>query len=513
MSNRLVIHPILFAIYPILSLYAHNIAQLSFKQTLLPSIIVLAATLILYLILNLIIKNSQKSALILSAFILQFFTYGHINDFIRYTLLLLYIIGIYYLLTSKRDISKFTQITNIFSLGLILITLVSISIYKFSGTAEIEINKYRPELVKPDFVEGTENNLPDIYYIILDGYARRDILGQIYRYDNSEFLTFLEQNGFQIADESRSNYCQTLLSLSSSLNMVYHDELAQEMGIESEDRKPLMDMISYNYIFDFLKQYDYKIMATSSGYYGTELRNADYYLAPGLSLNEFENALINYTPIPKLMQKLPLINQYSIHRNTINYAFEKLVNLPDSESPRFVFGHIVSPHPPFVFGPNGEELDYNREFGFFDGSHFMGVDGASRFEYIKKYNGQVRYISNKTKKLIDAILSKPGNKPIIILQADHGPGSLTDWESLENTYTRERLAILNAYYLPDGDSSIIYDRITPVNSFRTILNFYFGTEFELFEDRSYYTKWSAPYELHDVTELINHDTPPKIMLR
>ena len=31
---------------------------------------------------------------------------------------------------------------------------------------------------------------PDIYYIILDGYARLDILENLYGYDNSDFLNY-----------------------------------------------------------------------------------------------------------------------------------------------------------------------------------------------------------------------------------------------------------------------------------------------------------------------------------
>ncbi len=512
-KKSIIFHPLLFAIYPILTLYAYNIGQLPFRQILVPSSIVLGATVLLFLILNLIIKNIPKSALILSAIILLFFSYGHVNDFIRFTSLLAFIIGAYYLLRSRYDISKITQIANIFSIGLVVVAFANITISGIIGTAEIEYNKYRPEMVKPVLDEETIKNLPDIYFIMLDGYARADILRQIYRYDNSEFRDFLRRKGFRIAEKSRSNYCQTLLSLSSTFNMIYLDKLAEEMGAESGDRKPMMDMIRHSYVFDFLKQYGYKVIGISSGYSGTEIRNADYYLSPGLSLNEFENALINYTPIPRLLRKLPLFNQYSIHRNTVKFAFKKLIDLPEINSPRIVVAPIVTPHPPFVFGPNGEELNYDRQFEYSDGSHYMGMEGASRFEYIKKYCGQVYYVNKLVTALIDTIMSRPGRKPVIILQADHGPGSLLDWESLEDTYTRERLSIFNAYYLPDGDSTIIYDSITPVNSFRVILNHYFGTDFELLEDRSYYTKWSAPYKLYDVTDLMNRDYRPQIMFR
>jgi hypothetical protein len=48
---------------------------------------------------------------------------------------------------------------------------------------------------------------PDIYYVILDGYARADILDELYGYDNSRFLDYLERHGFFVAETSHSNYC------------------------------------------------------------------------------------------------------------------------------------------------------------------------------------------------------------------------------------------------------------------------------------------------------------------
>ena len=46
--------------------------------------------------------------------------------------------------------------------------------------------------------------------------------------------------------------------------------------------------------------------------------------------------------------------------------------------------------------------------------------------------------------------------------------------------------ILNAYYLPgyDGD---LYATISPVNSFRLVFNSYFGGEYDMLEDVSYYS--------------------------
>jgi hypothetical protein len=66
---------------------------------------------------------------------------------------------------------------------------------------------------------------------------------------------------------------------------------------------------------------------------------------------------------------------------------------------------------------------------------------------------------------------------------------------------RESISILNAYYLPGVDSSQLYDSISPVNTFRLIFNTYFGEDYELLDDRTYYSPYWQPYDFYDVTEI------------
>ena len=77
-----------------------------------------------------------------------------------------------------------------------------------------------------------------------------------------------------------------------------------------------------------------------------------------------------------------------------------------------------------------------------------------------------------------------------------------NYRAIEESKIDERMGILNAYYFPDQDYSKLYKGITPVNTFRIILNKYFGTDLDLLEDRSYFSLLSKPYELVDVTEQI-----------
>ena len=109
---------------------------------------------------------------------------------------------------------------------------------------------------------------------------------------------------------------------------------------------------------------------------------------------------------------------------------------------------------------------------------------------ITGYTNSIRFLNPRILAFVDAILAESEQPPVIILQSDHG------WpkEEVEN-----RIAILNAYYLPDGGEAGLYASITPVNSFRHVFNYYWGTDYEMLEDVSRYsTKLNAPLEQFEI---------------
>jgi hypothetical protein len=47
------------------------------------------------------------------------------------------------------------------------------------------------------------------------------------------------------------------------------------------------------------------------------------------------------------------------------------------------------------------------------------------------------------------------------------------WQDATRDELQIKMGILNAYYFPDGDYSLLYPTITPVNSFRMLFDKYF----------------------------------------
>lgn len=497
LKKLLVIHPFLFAVFPVLFIFAHNIDEVPPTDLLLPISVISIGTLVLFFSLRLIIKNYNKIGIITSCFLILFFSYGHVQALIvslepgRFIQehvglllaplwVLLLITGAFLVIKSRSNFSTSTKFLNIVAITLVTISLINIGIY------EVKAFNLRSETTtgSPSSLDLEDSrNLPDIYYIILDGYAGASTLKGIYNYDNSEFINYLTNKGFYVASKSRSNYSLSLLSLSSSLNMEYINYLSDTVGIESTDETIPYRMLQNNKVSQFLKSVGYRYIAVFTIWElpGVD-QYADVYLQKeaeflGVIISNFSKSLIRSTPANYFVS--PFIKRND--RGAILYAFDVLADVPNIKEPTFVFAHIHSPMGPFVFDRYGNSV-------IPIGKHYTEEEIGG------KYLDQLIFINKKVKALVDEILSKSGVAPIIILQGDHGPPYSWVAELGVVQPNLRRTDILNAYFLPENGDHLLYESITPVNSFRIVFNFYFDTNYDLLEDKSYFSSKKYPYK-------------------
>jgi len=515
MKKTIIIHPYLFAIFPIISFYNHNKDLTRLSYILYPLIISLLFTIILFFILKRLVKNNIKSAIISSIFVTLFFSFGHFLSIApRFYIILwkltittdLFLIVLWIniivliallILKTKKNLLSLNGYLNIVAIFLIFLPLINIGIYEYNSKKILESLKAENH----SFIINSNEELPDIYYIIFDGYAREDVLKEIYQHDNSDFINYLTNKGFYVAHQSRTNYPQTYLSIASSLNFEYINYISKIVGEESGERRPLAKMIMENNVYKILKNKGYLFVSVHGGWTGVILYSDIHIHAEKVALNDFENALINTTPLGIFFVKKYLLN---LHRKKILYGFNHIPDIAEIDHPTFVYMHFMIPHPPFVFDKDGKLLKPKGIINGKDGSHYFEIN-PSKEEYRKKYKNQIVFLNKKAKEMIDEILSRSNRPPIIILQSDHGPGSMTYWEDPGKTDMKERLSILNAYYLPEEGKELLYQTITPVNSFRVIFNHIFNTDFELLNDKSYFATWNHPYKFINVTEELIDD--------
>ena len=160
------------------------------------------------------------------------------------------------------------------------------------------------------------------------------------------------------------------------------------------------------------------------------------------------------------------------------------------DEPIFVYSHTLIPHPPYVFGPEGEAVSSVRPQGL---TSWQNKDG---------YVNSVIFANKKITQIVDELLTESENPPVIIIQADHGLGIDIDSSKPNKENLEQRVSILSAYYLPGIEENLSDDVITSVNTFRIIFNSYFNTDYDLLENKIYLPDDNNPGNFIDVIDVL-----------
>jgi len=337
--------------------------------------------------------------------------------------------------------------------------------------------------------------LYDIYWIVLDAHGRSDILESRYGVA-SDLSDGLRELGFTVAERSAANYSTTIHSVASALNYNYVQTLAPRARPSQRSTAPLVRLIRHSRMMHVLRRRGYEFVAYASGFGATHMPTADRLVAPPQPLGEMQLALLNLTPLPRLIPSRLGLSPYDLHRRRVLSALERLPEHADDPGPTFVMMHLLSPHHPFVFGPEGEDVSRrDRPFRWNDG----GVGGREaepgevHADYLEGYAGQVRFLASRVRDAVAELLRRSEGRAVILVQGDHGPNAT--WPHVDPT---ERLPILNAYYLPDGGTEDLYPEISPVNSFRLVLRHYLDVPIRLLDDRHYLAYYDEPFRFEPV---------------
>jgi hypothetical protein len=332
-----------------------------------------------------------------------------------------------------------------------------------------------------------DKDLPDIYFIVLDMRTRSDNLMAAYGYDDSGFVQDLQDMGFYVAQCSASNYMRTEPTLTSVLNMDYLPGMDPGIKPDTWTRVPMWKLIRNSLVRQKLESVGYKTVAFATGYPWSEIDNSDIFLQPNSlfsQMNSFEALLVN-TSWARALEDNGTIDMVSEDasrfRERTLYTLDTLPTLASMPGPKFVFVHILSPHPPFVMGPDGP----------LDAASYLNENGKYTSQAFEEgYKLQLAFIDQRISEAVQQLIANSSRPPVIIIQGDHGP-----WLQSRN----RSFPILNAYFLPDKQAqAALYPSISPVNSFRLVLNTYLGTNYELLPDTSYYSPIPMIYQFTKV---------------
>ena len=334
------------------------------------------------------------------------------------------------------------------------------------------------------------HNYPDIYVFVLDSYPNDYILKNYYNFDNSQFTNFLKKNKFHIIPKSTSNYGYTHLSMPSFFNMNYIQSLSNPFPT-NYPLKILNRLMKTSKVIKFIQNKGYTFINFNSGAgVSNKKNNADIHY-PRDSY-EFLSLCIRRSIFSSMTDSLGV---KKAERKRKLQTFQQLSTIPSLKlkKPKFVLSHMILPHPPYLFGENGEIVPEAK----------LQFDGSAWLQK-KLFINQTIFLNTKMERLIRDIITKSENPPVILIVGDHGPFSMIirDLKDKKTTHSNdayfEKFGNLNAVLIPNNTYEKYKNVHSLVNTFRQLFNELFDAEFPLLEDKIYY---SPPKDSHNFTDV------------
>ena len=451
--KHLIIFPFLLAFFPSWILILKNYDELIFQDILI-SLAIVSVSIIIWIVIRKIIKNGNKAALITGVGVVFFFYFGYVQDALKGILvsnipvnktsilvpisIIIFIILTIYFIKSKNNFESIIKIANVVSITLILVVCVQF------------------------IIPGASAEKPNVYHIILDEYTDNEILTKKFGYNNEKFLEFLNNNGFYMHDKLFSTFGGTVKELNVILNMEYPKKLRWM----SEDYESLNN----NKVMSIFSNQDYSVIETNSMMRWKNFSDVDTKLCYDTNFinSEFLDQVLGKSIIRYFLEKY----QQDTRRDTVRCTFDVLNEITlKTDGPKYVFSHVYVPHPPFLFGPNGENvIPDHRE-----------ISGLQSWENPQGYVNQLIYATNEITVVIKNIVKNDPNA-IIIVQGDTGTLTGTDISKKTMKEIYQAHSILYAVRIPDVEDS---DYMIPVNTYRIIFNNYFNMNYDYLEYHSY----------------------------
>jgi hypothetical protein len=472
---------LLLAIYPAIFHYSNNAANLLPGDLGLQVLLYTAIALLVYGLASALFHRSLlKAANTALGFLIFFNLYGVLYGFLlkldivrveHYTLLSFFLLLALY---AAWFISKLPEKpASILWKAAVLIFGV-LSLFNLIRIVPAEIAKARLDsslkLQETAQQVAGDTAQPDIYYIILDEFVGLKAMREYW--DNpavDPFETFLKSNGFLVAENSHGSTTNTLHQMATRFNY-------QEYSLDVPDYQQIwFNDIADNRAMRYLKSmgyttvvFDEKSMAYPSEPPIIADVSFNYGEIPHTQPEGFFNdygLLIAENTMLRAFSRYLRPAAYVQHIDMIKYTIEKIGNLDEIASPKFVHVHLMLPHAPFMFDEDGKLTD----------SRFYHNWG----HYLDNYN----YALQVAEKLVSNILasSDPANPPVIILQSDHGARNKADcYEGVLENYPDEyKTSILFAIHLPGLTESQFPQDIDPINTFPLVFNQLFDANIPL----------------------------------
>ena len=351
----------------------------------------------------------------------------------------------------------------------------------------------RPIAVRSDVAPVAHR--PDMYLIVVDGYANAGVLRERYGFDNRAFEDSLRHLGFVIPTVVHSNYVHTLLSIPSLLNASHLLDLRNDPGPASTDPTVPNYLVAHSRTVRFLAAQGYEYVFFPSHWWEATRHapeaDVEFKAWPQFRLLRE----MTRTELRRTLQRGSVLGQfkhdYEIDADYLKRTLAGLSHVPARPRPTFTFAHLIDPHRPYL-------LDHQCRPAPMATREAPGESGP-------RYLDQIGCLNGFLLDLITTLLRDSPEPPVILIQGDHGSNSLRYTEdpaaATNPMAARERLGAFGAYYLPRGGAKEFGDSVTVVNVLGNVLRFYLGADLPREPDDMYHSLERLPYQLRRVTAL------------
>lgn len=341
----------MFALYPVAFLYTGHKNLFDFSVTFAPALVTVLFSALVWLVISKITADWRRAAIPTSALVMVLFSYSAVRQILTSfgsdgTLdLWSKIIGacivavfaaVVIALRSAKNLGFVNYLMNVVSIFLVAGPLFQVglgSLGAWSLKASIpDRTEFYANTLPEDVVPG-----PDIYYLVLDGYARRDALRVYFDYDNTEMIEALRQRDFAVADQAIANYPYTLVSVNSTLNFSYLGELLGDQLAASGDQRYLRQLMQDSRAVRLLKRSGYRIVSFESGCWGANIGGVHVDLKEWRFVNHFNFGVLQMTPLPRLLQGVGYTSLFDLHRIRTLYPFDHMEQALDVAGPKVVY--------------------------------------------------------------------------------------------------------------------------------------------------------------------------------
>lgn len=504
------LYPFLLAAFYPIKFLNDNAKFFNFIDIFLIEIILITTSFCIFVFLKKIYKSSNRAAVLTFFFGLSL---GGIAMTGNASLVWLFTTAIIALALLRwrppEALNVFANIFCFYLIGYLLFQLFTNQDFQKNPIAENTSAVYQS--AESEFndlnVQAVQDSKPSILHIVLDGYSGESSLKENYHYDNSSFVRELENRGFVILKNTHSPYNQTLPTLSAIFLGRYWDTDGREFsGNNNAIRRHWGQLTTQGPLHSKLKDAGYSLLFTDSGYPYLEPAPDAVFLKPKTGrdlINDFTYHYTLRTIVGAWLEKSLASDSISRHRDLLVNAFSHS-QYRKAKKPFFLYQHVLSPHPPFIFDHEGNTTN---QFSAFlttgDGNHATGLIPEKIEQYKQGYINKLKVTNQLLLAQLEQLFQTQPDDLIIIIQGDHGGGAHLDQNSSENTCLTDRFSPFFAVYSTNASITQTFSNYKDrpyniVNTYRIILGGIFDEDLAPLEDRSWFIPWNNLSGIHPV---------------